>query len=101
MSIVKKADVEELLKCSITEEMFQRALKCAKHKQEYIYSREKREVVMQDWYLAQLTYEYVISLSFQDFTMELCRVEADMEKEHQVIDQGALTANHIVPAFSV
>lgn len=96
--IVRKEEVEELLGCEITDEQFQEALKYAKHKQEYIYQREQREVVMQHWYLVKLTEEYVRSLAFSHFTMDLCRILRDMEKEHLVNkDRSALTDNHIVP----
>lgn len=94
--IVKKVEVEELLGCEITDEQFDEALKYAKHKQEYIYQREKRPVVLQHWYLVKLTEEYVRSLAFSKFTMDLCRTLCDMEKEHPVIDKSAPTNNHIV-----
>jgi hypothetical protein len=96
--IVRKEEVEELLGCEITDEQFQEALKYAKHKQEYIYQREQREIVMQHWYLVKLTEEYVRSLAFSHFTMDLCRTLRDMEKEHLVkTDRSAPTDTHIVP----
>ena len=57
--IVEKKEVEELLGCEITDEQFEEALKYARHKQEYIYQRERRQVVLQHWYLVKLTEEYV------------------------------------------
>ncbi len=39
-------------------------MKYARHKQEYIYQREHRQVVLQHWYLVKLTEEYVRSLAF-------------------------------------
>ena len=45
--IVEKKEVEELLGCEITDEQFEEALKYARHKQEYIYQREHRQVVLQ------------------------------------------------------
>lgn len=69
--IVEKREVEELLGCEITDEQFEQALKYARHKQEYIYQREQREVVLQHWYLVKLTEEYVRSLAFSKFTMDL------------------------------
>ena len=45
--IVEKKEVEELLGCEITDEQFEEALKYARHKQEYIYQRERRQVVLQ------------------------------------------------------
>ncbi len=55
-------------------------MKYARHKQEYIYQREHRQVVLQHWYLVKLTEEYVRSLAFSKFTMDLCRTLQDMEK---------------------
>lgn len=93
---VRKSEVEELLGCGITDEQFEIALKYAQHKQEYIYQRENRLVVLQHWYLVKLTEEYVRNLAFSKFTMDLCRCLHDMEKEHPVKDQGAPSDNHIV-----
>lgn len=94
--IVEKKEVEELLGCEITDEQFEEALKYARHKQEYIYQRERRQVVLQHWYLVKLTEEYVRSLAFSKITMDLCRTLQDMEKEHPIINQSAPTNNHIV-----
>ena len=94
--IVEKKEVEELLGCEITDEQFEEALKYARHKQEYIYQRERRQVVLQHWYLVKLTEEYVRSLAFSKFTMDLCSALRDMEKEHSIRNQSAPTDNHIV-----
>lgn len=91
-----KSKVEELLGCEITEEQFKEALTFAKNKQKYIYHKEGRKVVLEDWYLAILTKEYVISLAFQNFTMDLCRELHNMEKEHLFKEQGTPMINHIV-----
>ena len=93
---VEKREVEELLGCTITDEQFEEALKYARHKQAYIYQREPRKVVMQHWYLVKLTEEYVRSLAFSKFTMDLCRTLRDMEKEHPITDRSAPTDIHIV-----
>ena len=82
--VVKKEEVEELLGCVITDEQFNEALEYARRKQEYI------------WYLVKLTEEYVRSLAFSKFTMDLCSALCDMEKEHSVKNQSAPTDNHIV-----
>ena len=79
---VEKREVEELLGCTITDEQFEEALKYARHKQ--------------DWYLVKLTEEYVRSLAFSKFTMDLCRTLRDMEKEHPITDRSAPTDIHIV-----
>lgn len=92
----RKKEVEELLGCEITDEQFEEALKYARHKQEYIYQRERRQVVLQHWYLVKLTEEYARSLAFSKFTMDLCRTLRDMEKEHSIRNQSAPTDNHIV-----
>lgn len=94
--VVKKGEVEELLGCVITDKQFNEALEYARRKQEYIYKREHRAVVLQHWYLAKLTEEYVRSLAFSKFTMDLCSTLHDMEKEHSVKNQSAPTDNHIV-----
>lgn len=94
--VVKKGEVEELLGCMITDEPFNEALKYARRKQRYIYEREHRTVVLQHWYFAKLTEEYVGSLAFSKFTMDLCSALRDMEKEHSVKNQSAPTDNHIV-----
>lgn len=98
---VKKEEVEELLECEITDGQFEEALKYAKRKQAYIYDREKRPVVLQHWYLVKLTEEYVRSLAFSQFTMDLCRALRDMEKEHSVRNQSAPTDIHIVSASAL
>ena len=51
---------------------------------------------MQHWYLVKLTEEYVRSLAFSKFTMDLCRTLRDMEKEHPITDRSAPTDIHIV-----
>ncbi len=69
---VKKEDVEALLGCRISDMVFKEALQYAKHMQLYIYEQERRSVVLQEWYLAKLTEEYVRSLDFSKYTMDLC-----------------------------
>lgn len=81
---MEKKDVEALLKCSISDEMYREALESARRKQRYIFSQEHRVVVLQDWYLLQLTKEAVISLTFQKFTRDLCETLRNMEKERQI-----------------
>lgn len=93
---VIREEVEELLRCEITDEQFKEALRYAKQKQEYIYEREKRPIVLQHWYLAMLTEEYVRSFAFSNFTMDLCRIRNNMEKEHLFKEQGTPATNHIV-----
>lgn len=93
---VKKSEVERMLGSSITDSQFEEALKYAARKQDFIYKREKNPVVLQNWYLAKLTEEYVKSLAFSRFTMDLCRTLRDMEKEHSVKNQSAPTTNHIL-----
>ena len=99
--IVKKGEVEKLLGCMITDEQFNKALGYARKKQEYIYNRDHRAVVLQRWYLVKLTEEYVRSLALSKFTMDLCSTLRDMEKEHSVKNHSAPTDNHIgaVPAL--
>ena len=93
---IKKREVEELLGCKITDEQFDKAFEYAKRKRDYIFNRERRTVVLQRWYLVKLTEEYVRSLAFSKFTMDLCSALHDMEKEHSASCQSAPTDNHIV-----
>lgn len=94
---IRKEEVERLLGCGITDGQFDEALKCAKRKQEYIYGQERRPVVLQRWYLAKLTEEYVRSLAFSRLTMDLCGNICNMEKEHPFNkEQDAPKTNHIV-----
>ncbi|MCM1179951.1 MAG: hypothetical protein NC347_06825 [Clostridium sp.] len=96
---MEKREVEELLGYSISDSQFEEALKCAERKQKYIYEREKRSVVLQHWYLVKLTEEYVRSLAFSKFTVDLCRELGNMEKEHLThCVKGAPSATHIVSA---
>lgn len=92
---VTRSEVEESLCCKISDQLFEYALKAAKQKQRYIYSQERRSVILQHWYLAKLTEEYVRILAFSDLTERLCRMR-DMEKEHSTKSQSAHPDNHIV-----
>ena len=92
--IVRRQEVEELLGYEIIDERFDEALGHARHKQEYIYKREQRPVVLQHWYLVKLTEEYARSIAFSRFTMELCEELRNMEKEHLVHkEQGTQEVN--------
>ena len=93
MAVSKRA-VMELLKCEITDEQFEEALEYAKEKQNYIFLQEGRLVILEDWYLIKLTEEYVISLAFSRYTMELCRALNNMEKEHQAHKNLGAPNNH-------
>lgn len=95
MSDVSKEKMEDILHVQITDEQFQEALKFAKHKQNYIYKKENREVVKQPWYLLELVKEYVANLAFSRATMRLCRI-CNMEKEHLLQEARYSTDNHIV-----
>ena len=86
---MEKKEIEELLKTEIPDSLFQEALEYAERKQKYIYSRNGNRAVMEHWYLAMLTEEYVRSLAFSQFTMDLCRALRDMEKEHSTKSQSA------------
>lgn len=93
---VKKEEVEKMLGGVITDSQFAEALENARKKQEYIFQQEKRPVILQHWYLVKLVEEYVISLGFSKFTMDLCRTLSNMEKEHSTKSQSAHTDIHIV-----
>lgn len=93
---VRKEEVEEWLGYRITDSHFENALECAERKQAYIYGCEKREAVMQRWYLIKLAEEYARSLAFSKFTMDLCSMYHNMEKEHPFKEQGAQNTIHII-----
>lgn len=96
-SAIEKREVEELIGTEISNDLFHKALEYAKRKQAYIYSREKRLVVMQHWYLVKLAEEYARSLVLSKFTMDLCRKLSDMEKERQINNNlGAPQNTHII-----
>lgn len=92
MHVVKK-EVEELLRYKITDMQFEEALKYAIHKQEYIYQREQRAVVLQHWYLVKLTEEYVRNLAFSKLTMDLCERLNNIKREYS--DKDWSTPNNI------
>lgn len=94
---VTKKEVEELLECEISDELFTDALAYAKNKQAYSYEREKRDVILQHWYLVKLTEECVRALAFSRFTMDLCETLNNIEKERSVKNQSTHTTNYIVP----
>lgn len=95
-NIITKGEVEKLLGYKITDEQFNEALEYAKRKQEYIYKRKHQPGVLQGKYLTKLIEEYVRSLAFSKFTMDLCRTLRYMEKEHSALSKSTLTDNHIV-----
>lgn len=92
---VTRSEVEEILCCKISNELFEKALKVAKQKQRYIYSQERRSVILQHWYLVKLTEEYVRIIFFAEQTKHLCRMR-NMEKEHSTKSQSAQMDNPIV-----
>ena len=71
---VEKKEVEQILGFDITDDLFEDALGHARKMQDYIYETEHQPVVLQHWYLVKLTEEYVRSLAFSRFTMDLCRI---------------------------
>lgn len=77
-----KQAVEKELKATITDDLYNEAFNYAKSKQAYIFAKEGRKVVLQEWYLIKLISEYVISLAFSKFTMDLCEELCKNEKEH-------------------
>lgn len=43
-------------------------------KQQFVFAREHRNVIMSIWYLEMLVLEYVRNLAFSHYTMDLCEV---------------------------
>lgn len=101
MNRVQKREIEEKLGCAITDEHFMQALRDAKKKLQYIYERDGRAVVLERWYLVEVTAECARAIALSKFTMDLCRELYSMEKEHLVKNRGALTANHIVTSSAL
>lgn len=92
-----KQEVEKELKVTISDDLYNEALNYAKSKQAYIFAKEGRKVVLQEWYLIKLISEYVISLTFSKFTMDLCVERHNMEKKHSANKKlSAHSNNHIV-----
>lgn len=98
---VKKEEVQELLGYNITDAQFEEALKFARSKQQHIYDREARPITLQRWYLIKLTEEYVRSLTFSRYTLDLCRTIRNMEKEHSANARAPYTTSHIVPVSAL
>lgn len=80
MDEISKTELEAVIGNSITDSTFEEALNCARQKQAYIYQREKREEILQGWYLLELTKEYIKSITLSKFTLDLC-VEVCKTKE--------------------
>lgn len=78
---INKTMLEAVLGSSITDSMFKEALSCARQKQAYIYQHEKREEVLQSWYLMELTKEYIKSIALSKFTMDLCMETCKTKEE--------------------
>ena len=93
---MEKREVEERLKIYVSDEQFNEALKYAGRKQRYIYESTNNPVVMQNWYLVELTVEYIRSMIFSHLTMDLCRTLRNMEKEHSANARAPLQDSHIV-----
>ena len=88
---MEKREVEERLKSCVSDEQFNEALEYAGRKQRYIYESTNNPVVMQHWYLVELTVEYIRSMIFSQLTMDLCRTLQNMEKEHSAKCQSTHT----------
>ncbi len=86
---VKKAEVEGLLGCALTDGQFREALEYAKTKQECIYAKEKRPEVLERWYLLELAVECARTLALARLTMDLCGTAREAEKGRPARSQGA------------
>lgn len=93
---VRKEDVERVMNCQISDEEFLLAVEQAKHKQKYLFDKEKRANIMEYHYLVMLAAEQVKSNALSRFT--LARAYRDMEKEHLFIERGTPPTNHILSA---
>ena len=81
MDEISKTELEAVIGSSITDSMFGEALNHARCKQAYIYQHSKRDEVLQRWYLLELIKEYVKSITFSRFTMDLCREVCKTKEE--------------------
>lgn len=93
MNGISKTKLETILGSSITDSVFKEALNCAKKKQAYIYQREKREEVLQEWYLLELTKEYVKGITLSKFTLDLC-LEVNKTKAECLQETDTQQMNH-------
>lgn len=93
---MEKKEVEGRLGMPVSDELFGEALEYAERKQEYIYRQGRNPLVMQPWYLLELTVGYIRSLVFSEITLKICRELGNMEKEHPAKNQSAQMDSHIV-----
>ena len=73
---VTREEVESWCGCAVDECLFESALEHARHKQRYLFKQTGRSVIMQHWYLVQLTAEYAGSLALMEYTEALVRNRA-------------------------
>ena len=86
-----RENIENELNTKLTDEQFEEAYEMyaeivkagemAAMKQQFIFAREHRNVIMSIWYLEMLVLEYVRNLAFSHYTMDLCEVCGN-KKEH-------------------
>lgn len=67
---VTREEVENWMNDTVSEQMFELALEHARYKQNYLYEQTGRQVIMQRWYLIQLTAECACSLALTEYTQE-------------------------------
>ncbi len=99
--IVTKREIEMLIGENIDKNLFEKALEYARRKQADIYEREKREVILERWYLEDLVRGYVISLTLSKVTLDFCKLinyrMDDMEKSAHIENYvDAQETTHIV-----
>ncbi len=93
---MQKSEIEKIVGCEISDEAFSLALQYAERKQARAYQLEGRKEILEPWYLTQLVAEQVKSNALTDFTLDLCRTFAYMEKEHRLKEHGTPKALPIV-----
>ena len=82
---VTREEVESWCGCAVDERLFKTALEHAAHKQRYLFKQTGRPVIMQHWYLVQLTAECASSLALTEYTKALVRnraVKAEREEKN-------------------
>lgn len=90
-----RENIENELNTKLTDEQFEEAYEMAAMKQQFVFAREHRNVIMSIWYLEMLVLEYVRNLAFSHYTMDLCEVCGNKKSTYQT--RQALTKPlHIV-----
>lgn len=81
---VTREEVESWCGCAVDERLFKTALEHARHKQTYLYEQTGRQVIMQHWYLIQLTAECACSLALTEYTQKRIMTRAGKAEREEM-----------------